>query len=96
MPNPIRKCPNCDGINVRFNPIASFDTSHSCVACGHFGSINDFPKLTKEDLARDQIEQPKYQNSFLSHGWICPVCGGGNSPTTSRCPCTPTINKITC
>ncbi|MHA2135200.1 MAG: hypothetical protein ACXAEN_12405 [Candidatus Thorarchaeota archaeon] len=20
-------------------------------------------------------------------GWICPVCGGGNAPTTQRCPC---------
>ncbi len=21
------------------------------------------------------------------YGWICPVCGGGNAPTTQRCPC---------
>lgn len=24
-------------------------------------------------------------------GWRCPVCGGGNAPTVTRCPCTPTL-----
>jgi hypothetical protein len=22
-------------------------------------------------------------------GWICPICGRGNSPHTSTCPCQP-------
>lgn len=24
-------------------------------------------------------------------GWVCPVCGGGNSPFASRCPCKPAV-----
>jgi len=30
------------------------------------------------------------------YGWICPVCGRGNSPFTSTCPCKPLDIKITC
>lgn len=25
------------------------------------------------------------------NGWLCPVCGGGNSPLSMRCPCTPAM-----
>ena len=29
-------------------------------------------------------------------GWICPVCGRGNSPYTSTCPCIPITYEVTC
>lgn len=40
--------------------------------------------------------QPKEAKGLS--GWICPVCGGGNSYMQMRCPCVPIENawKITC
>jgi hypothetical protein len=46
----------------------------------------------------DQYEDDRYKyclpdeedNSGLlvgTYGWVCPVCGGGNSPHSMRCPC---------
>ena len=31
-----------------------------------------------------------------NYGWICPVCGRGNSPFTSTCPCRPIDYRMTC
>ena len=45
-------------------------------------------------------QQPKKEFNGLP-GWICPVCGRGNAPYTSTCPCVPlppfsiTCNTIT-
>ena len=29
-------------------------------------------------------------------GWVCPVCGRGNSPFVGTCPCKPIDYKVTC
>lgn len=40
--------------------------------------------------------EPKPVGIF-NYGWICPVCGRGNSPYTSSCPCRPSPPfTITC
>lgn len=36
-------------------------------------------------------------NLPAAYGWVCPVCGGGNSPFTTRCPCVPIgLGPVTC
>ena len=33
-------------------------------------------------------EEPNiFPKPYGPTGWICPVCGGGNSPSTSKCSC---------
>jgi len=32
---------------------------------------------------------PPEPTTIGNYGWICPVCGRGNAPTTHTCPCTP-------
>ena len=33
---------------------------------------------------------------FPNYGWVCPICGRGNSPYTTTCPCRPIKLDITC
>ena len=42
------------------------------------------------------MEDISKTNKFYNYGWICPVCGRGNSPFTSTCPCRPLKTQITC
>lgn len=42
------------------------------------------------------MENISEMNKGGLYGWICPVCGRGNSPFTTTCPCKPIDIKITC
>jgi hypothetical protein len=47
-------------------------TFRTCLTCG------------KKDEAMDSCEICKPKGMT---GWVCPVCGRGNSPFSSTCPC---------
>jgi hypothetical protein len=51
-----------------------------------------------EEHKEDSLKQtPTPLNLGGMHGWVCPVCGRGNSPFSSNCPCVPMPPmKITC
>ena len=43
------------------------------------------------NLATDEeLTNPKL------YGWICPICGRGNSPFTTTCMCRPLNTQVTC
>lgn len=42
------------------------------------------------------MENTLEKNNGGLYGWICPVCGRGNSPFISTCPCKPIKCEITC
>lgn len=43
-----------------------------------------------------ELFKEKKENVGGFYGWTCPVCGRGNSPFTTICPCNPLPNTITC
>lgn len=51
--------------------------------------------MTKETTTA--VEQNNHA-IFYNYGWICPICGRGNSPFTPTCPCKSWIQnlEITC
>lgn len=45
-------------------------------------------------ISKESKDNPGTQAIY---GWICPKCGGGNSPYSYHCPCVPTpIPPVTC
>jgi rubrerythrin len=40
--------------------------------------------MKKIDTTYDSDE---LETTLENYGWICPVCGRGNSPDTRTCPC---------
>ena len=53
-----------------------------CKQCG----INDLGTADGDGLCTQCRNEPIPQpGGFL--GWVCPVCGRGNSPYSSFCPC---------
>lgn len=49
-----------------------------------------------EDISKTSKAVIETVDKPVQYGWVCPVCGRGNSPFTSTCPCKPIDWKITC
>lgn len=56
------------------------------------GKINEQMDDCGDCNKKVETEQTKPQ--FV--GWLCPVCGRGNSPFSAVCPCKGWDNTITC
>ena len=61
-----------------------------CNECG--GKLPDGDERVRCPNCRDKSSKELFGN----YGWICPVCGKGNSPYSSSCPCVFTSYEITC
>ncbi len=42
-----------------------------------------------ENISKTSESVSTTVNKPVQYGWVCPVCGRGNSPFTSTCPCKP-------
>lgn len=49
-----------------------------------------------ENISKTSKSVSETVNRPVQYGWICPVCGRGNSPFTSTCPCKPINWNLTC
>lgn len=49
-----------------------------------------------ENISKTSKSVSNTVNKPVQYGWICPVCGRGNSPSTSTCPCKPINWELTC
>ncbi len=47
-------------------------------------AIDNIPFTSTTGTPSEITNQPKIGGSY---GWICPVCGRGNAPWNSCCPC---------
>jgi len=63
-----------------------------CDKCGkplyNDGKTTAVPDLCKCSKEEKQSPAPLY-------GWVCPVCGKGNSPYSTNCPCVPLNYTVT-
>ena len=46
--------------------------------------------------AQEEIPEDYFKAGVTNYGWICPVCGRGNGPFSSTCPCKPIEYVVTC
>lgn len=78
---------------------------YKCLKCGHEteNKVAEQQKILYEGLCHQCWLDKDYNNNMnelgtaTQYGWVCPVCGRGNSPFTSTCPCQGyPPNKITC
>ena len=49
-----------------------------------------------ENISKTSKSVSETMNKPVQYGWICPVCGRGNSPFTNTCPCKPINWNLTC
>jgi len=49
-----------------------------------------------ENISKTNKSVSTTMNKPVQYGWVCPVCGRGNSPFTSTCPCKPINWELTC
>ena len=56
-----------------------------CNRCG--GELTTGDGGTNDGLCATCRNNPPFVAPMT--GWICPVCGRGNAPFTSSCPCVP-------
>ena len=61
-------------------------------------NIDKGNNMTKQTSTAIEQETAKQETAikFGNYGWICPVCGRGNSPFTTTCICRPVNTQITC
>ena len=85
-----RRSKQMSGFNDGSDMMSSFGMNiFKCGVCGR----DDFASLQiLEEHAKSFHDKP----TWVMQGWICPRCGAGNSPTSSRCPCIPIKWEITC
>ena len=74
------KCNECGG------KLPDGDERAICYNC----RCKSFLKGMREKLDKSS------KGLFGNYGWICPVCGRGNSPYASSCPCILPSYEITC
>lgn len=72
------------------------DSDMRCEICGKVISHNEYHMLHYSSPIVKPVDTTKttgidYTSVSKTTGWICPVCGSGNSPSNQTCPCKPSM-----
>lgn len=59
-------------------------------------TIESAKKKVVDEFKQAGVGIGKSTAAFGNYGWICPVCGRGNSPFNQTCGCKPFEYKVTC